>query len=193
VGEISVEFRRNAAFCRLTFHLMTSQFSPTARRLFSACSASIKLVVGSVILTHHTILSQHGNSQQPQPALSSIITMSFAIPSPFTWDESFDVQSDQFNTQHKELFRLINDLDADRSSAAKLTALVDYVVLHFKDEEAAMTAAGFAEFDGHKAIHDKFLADAGAVTSVDEGVMNFIKQWLVTHIKASDKQYAGKL
>jgi len=119
--------------------------------------------------------------------------MAFAIPSPFDWDESFCVQSDLFNGQHKELFRLINDLDADRSSGAKLQALLDYVVLHFKSEEDAMTAAGFAEFDGHKAIHDKFLADAGGVKAVNDDVMHFIKQWLVTHIKGSDKHYAGKI
>ena len=37
--------------------------------------------------------------------------MSIAIPSPFIWDESFDVKDDHLNDQHKKLFTMISDLD----------------------------------------------------------------------------------
>ena len=73
--------------------------------------------------------------------------MAFPIPSPFVWDASFDVgsavindqvswggscafsrrtphKSTTFPSQHKKLFTLITDLEADQGNAAKLTVSV---------------------------------------------------------------------
>lgn len=68
--------------------------------------------------------------------------MAYPIPSPFVWDASFDVGSDKINDQvrvpldtpscartrrpvsppqHKKLFTLITDLEADQGNAGKLT------------------------------------------------------------------------
>lgn len=117
--------------------------------------------------------------------------MSFAIPSPYAWDASFDVKQQLFNDDHKKLFDLINALDADRSSGAKLKALLDFVLVHFKNEEDFFAAKGWTEAVEHKKIHDKFVQDALAVKAVDDGVMQFIKNWLVVHIKGSDMKYVG--
>ena len=119
--------------------------------------------------------------------------MPFDVPTPFAWDASFDVKDDDFNTEHKKLFDLINSLDAARGDAAVLKELLDYVVFHFKHEEEKFAAAKYAAADSHKAIHDKFVQDALALTSVGDGEMAFIKQWLVDHIKGSDMKYAGNL
>ena len=119
----------------------------------------------------------------------------FAIPEPFAWDASFDVQHAETNLEHQNLFTKINTLAGDMHNAAKTKDLVDYVVLHFKNEEARMlTMHGFHGFDEHKAIHDKFLADVGAVKEINAGVIAFLKEWLVNHIKGHDQaDYAGKL
>ena len=121
--------------------------------------------------------------------------MAFAVPSPFQWDESFDIKNAELNEQHKKLFELINDLDAHRSDPAKLKALLDLAVLHFKTEEDLFAAKHFEEAGPHKAIHDKFVSDAVAATKggVNDGVMKFVKEWLVTHIKGSDMKYVGKI
>lgn len=119
--------------------------------------------------------------------------MSFPVPSPYAWDDSFDVGSDDFNNEHKKLFDLINALDADRGSADALNALLNYVLEHFAHEEKNMTAKGYEHFGPHKEIHDKFVADAKALTSVGDAEMTFIKQWLVDHIKGSDMKYKGKI
>eukprot|EP00694_Reclinomonas_americana_P003961 EC791188.1.p4 GENE.EC791188.1~~EC791188.1.p4 ORF type:complete len:59 (+),score=14.03 EC791188.1:262-438(+) len=37
------------------------------------------------------------------------------------------------------------------------------------------------------------LSDCGGGSAVNEDVMHFVKQWLVTHIKGSDMAYAGKV
>lgn len=119
--------------------------------------------------------------------------MSVSIPTPFAWDASFDIKNATLNEQHKKLFELIADLDAHRADAGKLKALLDLVVLHFQTEEKGFAQVGFDKDGSHKAIHDKFVQDALAVKSIDDGVMKFIKQWLVDHIKLSDVKYADVL
>ena len=64
-------------------------------------------------------------------------------------------------------------------------------VYHFKSEEDLFARVGFAEAAPHKAIHDKFLSDAGGLTSIGDGEIAFIKNWLVVHIKGSDMHYAA--
>jgi hemerythrin family non-heme iron protein len=119
--------------------------------------------------------------------------MSFPIPSPFAWDVSFDIQSPTLNDQHKKLFDLINELDADRANAGKLGALLSYVLFHFATEEKMFAEVGWVEAASHKKVHDQFVEDAKKVTEVNDGVMHFIKNWLVTHIKVSDMKYATVL
>ena len=64
-------------------------------------------------------------------------------------------------------------------------ALVEYVVFHFKAEEEGFSAHHYEHEVAHKAIHQKFLADATAAVAggVNPGIIAFLKDWLVTHIK----------
>ena len=119
--------------------------------------------------------------------------MAFDIPSPFAWDQSFNVHNAKLNEQHVKLFELINNLDANRASAEHLKALLDYVVLHFKTEEEMFEAKGWAGAHDHKATHDKFVQDALALASVGDNEMHFIKNWLVHHIKGADFTYVDVL
>jgi hemerythrin family non-heme iron protein len=122
--------------------------------------------------------------------------MPFSVPTPFVWDPSFDVGSKLFNEQHVKLFAMIDDLDHHQADKAKLAALLDYAVAHFKAEEAAFESHKFADAVAHKAIHDKFVTDAVAATQggvVNDGIIKFLKEWLVTHIKGSDMTYKGKV
>jgi hypothetical protein len=66
-----------------------------------------------------------------------------------------------------------------------LQALVDYVVLHFKTEEDGFSAHHYAHEVEHKAIHQKFLADVTAAIGggINPAIIDFLKNWLVTHIK----------
>lgn len=71
------------------------------------------------------------------------------------------------------------------TTAKLLQALVEYVVFHFKAEEAGFSAHHYEHEVAHKAIHQKFLADATAAVAggVNPGIIAFLKDWLVTHIK----------
>ena len=119
--------------------------------------------------------------------------MTFAIPEPFKWDASFDVAQETLNEQHVKLFDLIDALDKNRDSKEALQELLDLVVLHFKTEEDLFEQNNFSEKVEHKATHDKFVQDALAVKAIDDAVIQFLKNWLVTHIKVSDFKYKGKL
>ena len=123
--------------------------------------------------------------------------MSFAIPEPFAWDQSFDVQNTVLNDQHKKLFVLIAELATNKADAAKLKELLDLVVLHFGTEENLFKEKGWEESKAtaHKAIHDKFVNDAiaGTKDGVTDATIDFLKNWLVSHIKVSDMQYVGTI
>ncbi len=117
--------------------------------------------------------------------------MSYPVPTPFEWSTSLDIGNAELNEQHKKLFTLINALDAKRTCGTTLKELLDYVVMHFKTEEDLFAKAGWSESAAHKETHDKFVQDALALTSVGDAEMQFIKQWLITHICASDMKYKG--
>jgi hemerythrin family non-heme iron protein len=119
----------------------------------------------------------------------------YPVPTPFQWDTSFDIHHHELNEQHKKLFTMINDLEADMHSAAKLKTLLDFAVHHFKTEEDLFASHHYEDATAHKAIHDKFVNDAVAGTAggVSAGVIKFLKEWLVNHIKVSDMKYSGKI
>eukprot|EP01083_Nonionella_stella_P134378 408936_1 len=121
--------------------------------------------------------------------------MSAAIPEPFAWSETYDIKHDLLNEQHKVLFTMIVDLDANQADASKLTALLEYVQMHFKTEEDLFAEKKYADANSHKEVHDKFVADAVAATKdgVNADIIAFLKQWLVNHIMNSDMAYVGKL
>lgn len=119
--------------------------------------------------------------------------MAFAIPSPFVWDQSFDVKNKALNAEHVRLFQLIDALDKNRDSAAALKELLDLVVAHFKHEENLFNEKHYSDAVAHKATHDKLLTDVAAVKSIGDGEIAFLKNWLVNHIKGSDQKYSDAL
>ena len=138
-------------------------------------------------------LSQQIKNTRQQPSTTTTTTMATTIPSPFNWDSSFCVGNNELNEQHKKLFALINALDANRSSASALKELLDFVVVHFKTEEDLFAKVNFSDSASHKETHDKFVQDALNLKSVGDAEIQFIKQWLVNHIKGSDMKYKGVL
>ena len=120
------------------------------------------------------------------------------------WSDDYSVKVREMDDQHKKLIGMINDLhEAMKSGKGKeavekiLNGLVDYVGMHFSAEENLMKTHGFPEYMQQKAQHaeltkqvldfqNKFHSGQ-AVLTVE--VMSFLKDWLVVHIKGSDKKY----
>lgn len=123
------------------------------------------------------------------------------------WNTKYEVGIPKIDDQHKHLVELCNELHESivtdnplaqkKQLVATLKECVDYVGTHFKDEEMLMQAAGFEDFDAHKAKHEVFtkqvLETAQNFNAQDRlAAIKFVKflyEWLISHISYEDKQY----
>jgi hemerythrin-like metal-binding protein len=121
------------------------------------------------------------------------------------WDDSLATNIHEIDRQHQELVRMICDLhEAMRSGKGKnqleaiLEELQNYAVDHFGYEEKLMEQYKYPGYLNHRKEHvafvDKVIAfgndfreNRAALTTE---VMNFLKNWLVGHIKGTDQKYA---
>lgn len=120
------------------------------------------------------------------------------------WDEKLKTNVKECDEQHKKLIALVNELhDGMKAGKGKdvigkvLNELLNYTNYHFKTEEAYMQKYNFPEFLKHKREHEdltrqakelKERFDRGEV-AITVNVMNFLKEWLQSHILGTDKKY----
>jgi len=125
-----------------------------------------------------------------------------------TWNDSFSVQVEELDNQHKRLINLINQLhDAMIEGkgrnilASILDELVDYTQTHFTAEEVMMKKCDFPGLAEHKKAHEELTQQVkdfqerynkGQV-SVSVELLNFLHDWLVNHVLSMDKRYAPYL
>nr|ASW22248.1 hemerythrin [Aulodrilus japonicus] len=120
--------------------------------------------------------------------------MSFPIPEPYRWDESFAVFYQTIDDEHKGLFDGIFKCANSPSDGAALTDLAQLVKHHFATEEAMFKKANYSEYEAHKKLHDEFVETLGTLsTPLSADTIKFAKEWLVNHIKCTDFKYKGKL
>nr|AQV13613.1 hemerythrin [Clymenella torquata] len=120
--------------------------------------------------------------------------MSFEIPEPYVWDESFKVFYELLDEEHKGLFKGIFDVAKSPDAGGKLQDLKDIVSKHFADEEDMMAKASYPDLGSHKELHVDFLAKLKEVSApVPTATVDFAKDWLVNHIKGIDHKYINKL
>ena len=88
-------------------------------------------------------------------------------------------------------------LRAKEAMTGIVDELVAYTAKHFKEDEIVMAKAGYPELEHHKGIHkglvEKVLAVQANLKSgkatVGIDLLNFLKDWLVNHIKTVDRKY----
>jgi methyl-accepting chemotaxis protein len=120
------------------------------------------------------------------------------------WDSSLQLGISQIDDQHEQLVIMINDLHRAMKlrqtmavTGGILDRLVSYTVMHFGVEEKLFQKHGYPDADQHKKVHETLIAKViDFKTKVDEGdgtismeLMDFLKDWLVSHIKGTDKKY----
>jgi hemerythrin len=125
----------------------------------------------------------------------------------FQWEDTYSVHIPEIDAQHKALFEFIERLDnairEKRGSVACqaiLAELVDYTRIHFALEESLMRLAKYPEFDDHKKLHEKLVAEvaelqqkiASGTASISFELMQFLRLWLTKHILHSDQKYAAQ-
>ena len=124
------------------------------------------------------------------------------------WSETLSVGIASIDEQHKILVGLINDLYKEmRSGSGKeavggtLERLVAYTADHFKYEEKLFREHNYAEQKGHQDLHNKLVGQVvqfqqefiNGEKDVSLELMEFLKEWLLTHIKKSDMAYSSFL
>jgi len=124
-----------------------------------------------------------------------------------TWSATYSVGIKLIDDQHKELFKLVNDMynhvnndDEEEERAyfqGVIRQVVGYVKTQFATEEIIMKKTKFQGYVEHKKVHDSFILSVlDIIKKFDEGkrvplmsLTHFIKDWILTHIAIMDKHY----
>jgi len=122
------------------------------------------------------------------------------------WSDEYALDLPEIDEQHKFLFRLIDDVwrtvvsKADRDTTlGVISQLERYTVTHFAAEEAFMREQQYSLYHEHRAEHEKFVArialekasvKAGRPLSLE--LLHFLRDWLVLHIRFTDRAYADE-
>jgi len=122
----------------------------------------------------------------------------------FGWKDEFSVKVGLFDTQHKKLIDMVNELyDAMKAGKGSdvlgkiFLSLAEYTANHFKDEENLMLQHKYSDYYKHKKEHDELTTQVAELKQkftdkkmfVTIELMNFLKDWLLHHIMETDKSY----
>lgn len=127
------------------------------------------------------------------------------IPDLIVFDHSIRLNIPEIDKQHKKLVDLVNQLhkcmklrQGKQRSLVILNELTEYTTTHFGYEEQLMREHKYKDLANHTVKHveltrkvEEFrnaFAKGNAMLNMD--LMDFLKDWLVNHIKGMDKAYA---
>ena len=119
------------------------------------------------------------------------------------WTPDLSVGVEAIDNQHKELIRRMNNFfqsmegDNREKVLEMLSFLGDYVVTHFRDEEALQVRYNYPGYAEHRKLHQDFVKDVGEMTkNIKENgftvaskamVGMTLTSWLTLHIRRADK------
>lgn len=120
------------------------------------------------------------------------------------WTRDLSVGVEEIDSQHRELFRKINELDgAIKHGRAKdeiirlVEFLNDYVGRHFGTEERYMSDHGYRDYQYHRKKHEWFVEEFSCIKGkLEKGVPlveiiglsnNLLITWFSNHIRTTDK------
>jgi hemerythrin len=119
------------------------------------------------------------------------------------WTPDLSVGVEQIDNQHKELIRRMNaffesmNTDNQAKVMEMLGFLGDYVVSHFRDEEALQIKHNYPGYAAHRKLHQAFMADVkqlsddiskgGFTVATKSLVGSTLTNWLMLHIRKEDK------
>ena len=155
-------------------------------------------------LIANTINEETGRFQLGEEHKGTIRLSSQAGQPIMRWSNSLSVGIDSIDKQHKVLIDLVNALFAEMNAghgkqaiSSALKKLIDYTASHFGYEEELFDRYDFPDKRSHKELHKKLVAQVlefqeqfeSGTADISLELMEFLKDWLIKHIKGSDKQY----
>lgn len=124
------------------------------------------------------------------------------------WCDDCSVGIGKMDDDHKKLFELIDKFQtAYEFETGKeferqvLDDLVEYTKYHFQREEAILQENAYPDYEAHRKEHEAMIGQVGKfIQEYDErghealyGVAQYLRGWLVNHIKGTDKRYTSFL
>ncbi|MEE8398384.1 MAG: bacteriohemerythrin [Desulfobacterales bacterium] len=130
-----------------------------------------------------------------------------------TWDNSIALDIAEIDDQHKQLIDIINEMFSAMKNARGnnvvndvLNRLVEYTEYHFVTEEGYFEQFRYTGAESHKKEH-RYLVDRidefkrafdegkvkrdGSDSPLSVDLWKLLKEWLVNHIRVSDRKYAS--
>lgn len=121
------------------------------------------------------------------------------------WKDSYRLGLERIDNQHIELFRMTEDLVNAVKDGAGVEAyqkalgfLKDYVIYHFRDEEAYQASIGYSGIAAHKAEHRQFtqtvldyekrLTENGFDEKTMKDLAGTVTAWLIYHVVDTDQK-----
>jgi diguanylate cyclase (GGDEF)-like protein/hemerythrin-like metal-binding protein/PAS domain S-box-containing protein len=117
----------------------------------------------------------------------------------FTFQDALLVGVREIDEQHRQLIRLVNELNQDISAHAsdahigkRLDELIAYTLFHFQTEQNYMLAHQYPQIQAHAYEHDQLSNELRQIAerrsrAGDLLALQKIKDWLLAHIRNSDK------
>lgn len=121
------------------------------------------------------------------------------------WSDSYSVGNKELDSQHKELFNIINKLNTlidkeitGNSISKLLIDMSNYVEIHFRTEERLLEEINYPGYHDQMNSHEDFIlktidlfdtynTDPEAIDLVE--INNYLFNWLSEHILKEDMMY----
>ena len=123
------------------------------------------------------------------------------------WEEKYNTGIKLIDEQHRELAGLINELyracrageEVGVAFKAAMSRMVEYVHHHYATEQKFMLKIKYPGYNEHLKEHDVLVKDIlGSAKDFNQGkrfvphhFVRTLRDWLLSHIAVSDKQYAA--
>jgi hemerythrin-like metal-binding protein len=121
----------------------------------------------------------------------------------FIWKPSYDTGIPEIDYDHRQLVGLVNELYEAMTQQhgyeivnQTLDRLQEYARRHFVTEESFMRAGKYPQIADHEGEHQRFRDELAAMDArrrvgkqpPSTEMMNFLCEWLRTHVTTSDKE-----
>jgi len=130
------------------------------------------------------------------------------MPVFIVWKKDYAVNVESMDSEHKEIFGLINQAFAAKQEGRTrefldplIEELIQYAMNHFSNEEVLLKKHQFPELDNQIKEHRDFVKKVSAIKerqSEDQVtrfilLFDFLKEWWLDHIQVEDKKYSSFL